>query len=140
MELNRENKYLVTYLVALFFLTLILWFINLSFQTLNYIILGFCWSFTIHAPSLRERLELKKYKFSLLRFVFGVDNFLVSLSSKFYLRILLRSIPPIIISFLCFLISMKGIFMASLIGGLYFELIFQRKRLLKLIKFRTEGL
>ncbi|PIK14080.1 MAG: hypothetical protein CES88_13945 [Halobacteriovorax sp. JY17] len=140
MTLNENNKYLVTYLVALFTLSLCLWFTSINFQTFNYIVLGFCWSFTIHAPSLRERLELKKYKFSLLRFIFGVDNFLSSISQKFYLKILLRSVPPMIFSGLCFLISLEGVFIASLLGSIYFELIFHRERIIRLIKYRREGL
>lgn len=140
MHLNRENKYLVTYLVALLCLTIALWFINLSFQTLNYILLGFCWSLTIHAPSLRGKLELKRYKFSLIRFIFGIDNFLCSFTNQFYLRIVLRSIPAMFISFLCYLISMEGVFLSSIIGSLYFEIIFQRERILRLIKSGKEDL
>ncbi|WP_372653502.1 hypothetical protein [Halobacteriovorax sp.] len=140
MHLNTDNKYLVTYLIALFVLTLVLWFSSISFQTLNYILLGFCWSLTVHAPSLKEKLELKKYKFSLLRFVFGFDKFLSSFSENFYLKSLLRALPPILLSLLCFLISLEGIFFASLLGSIYFEVIFNREKIYNFIKFRKEGL
>lgn len=140
MHLSNDNKYLITYLIALFVLTLVLWFTSISFQTLNYILLGFCWNLTIHAPSLKEKLELKKYRFSLLRFVFGVDKFLSSFTHKFFLRTFLRSIPPVVLSFLCFLISFEGIFLASLFGSFFFELVFHRIRILNYIKYRREDL
>ncbi|GEM_PF-6292575 len=140
MYLNTDNKYLVTYLVALFVLTLVLWFTSISFQTLNYILLGFCWSLTVHAPSLKEKLELKKYKFSLLRFVFGFDRFLSSFTHKYFFRIFFRALPPVILSLLCFLISLEGVFFASLLGSIYFEIIYQRKRIYSYVKYRRVGL
>ncbi|OUR93667.1 hypothetical protein A9Q84_19570 [Halobacteriovorax marinus] len=128
MNLNEDNRYLLNNLISLFVLTLLLWGIDLNFSTLNFIILGFCWNFAIHAPSLRSKLDHRRYKFSFLRLIYGVDNFLASFSEKFFLRILLRSIPPIIISFLTYLISYEGWFVASLFGSFYFELVFNGKR------------
>lgn len=140
MQLNKDNKYLVTYLVALFILTVCLWFTDLGLQNLNYIILGFCWNFTIHAPSLRERLELRKYKFSLLRLIFGIDRILSLISDRFLLSLILRSTPPIIFSALCYLVSLKGFFGTSLIGSIFFEIIFHRERILRVLKFRKADL
>ena len=140
MHLNKDNKYLVTYLVALFILTVCLWFTSFGLQNLSYIILGFCWNFTIHAPSLRERLELRKYKFSLLRVIFGIDKILSLISDKFYLRLFLRSTPPIVFSALCYLISLKGLFVTSLVGSIFFEIVFHREKILSLLKFRKADL
>lgn len=134
MNLNEENRYLLTNLLALLVLTIILWGLDLNYSTLNFIILGFCWNLTLHAPTLRGRLELKKYKFSLLRLIYGLDNFLLSFSSNFYLRILLRSLPPIVLSFGAYLISTNGWFIASLIGSIYFELVYNRNRFRLLLK------
>lgn len=127
MTLNKENKYLLTYLIGLLILTVILWGINLNYATLNFIILGFCWNLTIKAPTLREKLLLRKYRFSLLTFIYRFDDFLGSLSERYLLQLLLRSLPPIIISFGSFLLSRNGWFIVTLLGSAYFELIYYCK-------------
>ena len=127
MTLNNENKYLLTYLIALLFLTIILWGVSLNYATLNFIILGFCWNLTIKAPTLREKLLLRKYRFSFLTFIFKLDSFLGSFSEKYWTQTLLRSLPPILISFCCFLISGNGLFFITLAGSGYFEIIYHFK-------------
>jgi hypothetical protein len=123
MKLNEDNKYLLTNLLALFALTLILWGVNLNYSTLNYIILGFCWNLTLRAPSLREKVLLRKYRFSLLKFIFRLDSFLSSISENQYIQIALRSLPPLVISLCTFFISGNGWFVLTLVGSAYFELI-----------------
>jgi hypothetical protein len=127
MTLNKENKYLLTYLIALLILTIVLWGINLNYSTLNFIILGFCWNLTIKAPTLREKLLLKKYRFSLLTFIFRLDNFIGSLTEKYWLQVLLRSLPPILVSFSSYLLSQNGWFILTLVGSGYFELVYHLK-------------
>ena len=124
MTLNEDNKYLLTYLIALFILTLLLWGVSLNYSTLNFIILGFCWNFTLRAPSIREKMLLRKYKFSFLKMVFRFDNFLSSLSEKYWTQTLIRSLPPLLISLLAFVISSDGWFFLTLLGSAYFELIY----------------
>ncbi|WP_127718413.1 hypothetical protein [Halobacteriovorax sp. HLS] len=124
MTLNENNKYLLTYLIALIILTTLLWGVSLNYSSLNFIILGFCWNFTIKAPTLRERILLKKYKFSFLKFIFRLDDFLGSFSESYWKNVFLRSLPPILISFFSYFLSSKGWFILTLAGSAYFELIY----------------
>lgn len=127
MTLNENNKYLLTYLIALIILTTLLWGVNLNYSSLNFIILGFCWNFTIKAPSLRERILLRKYRFSFLKFIFRLDDFLASFSDNYWKSTLLRSLPPLLISLFSFILSSRGWFFLTLLGSAYFEFVYYLK-------------
>ena len=78
----------------------------------------------IVTPGLEERSSEGRYRFSFLRFVITINNYLKQLLSKWLPKYLIRTISPLLFSFSLSLITSDGYFVLSIVGSLSFELIY----------------
>ncbi len=103
---------------------LISWVLKLDIMNTLFVTLGFSWNMVIVTPGVEERSSEGRYRFSFLRFVITINNYLKQLLSQWAPKYLIRTISPLLFSFILSLITSKGYFVLSIVGSLSFESIY----------------
>jgi hypothetical protein len=118
---------------------LLSWVFKLDIMNTLFFTLGFSWNMAIVTPGLEERSAEGKYRFSFLRFVITINNYLKQLLSTWISKSLIRTISPLLFSFSLSLITSDGYFVLSIVGSLSFEFIyyFSKEYLVKEKFFQT---
>lgn len=120
------TKYYIRGLIPFLLLIIIFELTPLETMSRFFVYLGYVWPYTIGTPTLREKVNHPKYRFSFMRLVFNLDSFFESIigmrlkSLSFIVRV---ATPPFLYCLFIFSLTGDSYPFLSFIGtGLYYVL------------------
>ena len=116
----------IHYLIPLLFLMGILFLVGIKFINILYVFIGYFWVVTFLTAYSKEKIELGKYRYSTLKFLYLFNQSTQKITKR-YLKdkyaFLNRGIPPIFFVLILWAITYSGHFWFVVIGYGYFEMI-----------------
>ncbi|MDD0854425.1 hypothetical protein HBN50_15035 [Halobacteriovorax sp. GB3] len=123
-EMKPLTKYYFKGLLPFFICALILEFTTLGLMNKLYLYLGYLWPYALSTPGLREKILLRKYRFSFLRLSLRLDEILGRMIPHFQLkREVVQGLLPFIYCLILFFVSFEGIPLLSIIGSILIALM-----------------
>ena len=121
MDLNKElRRFNLIFGIPLFFIIILFLTFKISIIAIIVFLSSYTWLMAIKAPGVKEKIKLHKYRYSFLKYINLLDDF-IKRKIKFPVPpIIITSITPlVVISILSLMISIKLILFV-LIGILLF--------------------
>ncbi len=134
-----QNKDLIRYYLLVFIPFLFIWAIlkGIGVTWYNQLLytMAFFWPVTVNAPRIFERVNSKKYKFSLLRMIYLFDQIFKKLGKKFKIFLtskIISSLAPLVFGVSLVLISKFGDLLFVVFGVILAEAILELRSRFKI--------
>jgi hypothetical protein len=121
-----QRLVILYYLMPLLILMTALSFLGVDFINVLYFFFSYFWVITFLSPYTNTKINVGKYRFSTLRFLYVFNEAVQKVSIKVFkdkYDFLNKGMPPIVLVTILWAILYSGQFYFSILGYAYFELI-----------------
>lgn len=127
MKLALTTKFYALSLFAAAVFWILLSLCQIEFVNIIFFMTAYIWHFALLTPGLKEQVMTKHHKLSFLSIIVRGNHYLqvfINLKRLPYSSSFIRTISPVLFTFLLFLLGGTGSILFTLLGSLCFEVIY----------------